>query len=276
MKLKEAQDRSFDLLCVIDGICRKEGIPYFLDGGTEIGAVREKDIIPWDDDIDIKIRWKDYPAFRAAMRAHLPSYLRLIEPEDFAPMFYDFTTRVIDTRYLRRKVTEEDEAYGKLENYLCIDVMQHYHIPEGKLGGGMAKARMKLLYGLGMGHRYHLDFSKYKGAEKLAVALMSAVGKLIPAKTVCRRFRRLADRWDQKHADSPRMFTSWVVSPTEQKSAWFDSSAEGELRGRKFPIPAGYDEDLTLYYGDYMHPPEDRNAFIQHLDEEDRYREPEE
>ena len=60
LKLKEVQDRLFELLCLIDEICRKEGVTYFLDGGTEIGCVREKDIIPWDDDADIKMKWSEY------------------------------------------------------------------------------------------------------------------------------------------------------------------------------------------------------------------------
>ena len=46
MKLKEVQDRSYEMLCMIDDICRKEGVRYFLDGGTEIASVREKDLIP--------------------------------------------------------------------------------------------------------------------------------------------------------------------------------------------------------------------------------------
>ena len=272
MTLKEAQDRSYDLLCMIDDICRREGIRYFLDGGSEIGSVREKDIIPWDDDIDIKMRLQDYPAFKAAMQTYLPDYIRLLEPEDFAPLFYDFTVRVVDTRYLRRKVTEEDEAYGKMENYLCIDVFLHYHIPESNIGAEIAKARVKLLYGLGLGHRYRLDYSKYSGAEKLAVAMMSTAGRLIPAKRLCRRFWMIAGRYDRKAGGSSRAFSNWATGRTEQKYAWFERAAEGELRGRKFPIPAAYDEDLSTYYGDYMHPPKDRNAYIQHLDEEDRYK----
>jgi hypothetical protein len=44
------------------------------------------------------------------------------------------------------------------------------------------------------------------------------------------------------------------------------------LRGRLFPIPVGYEKELTAYYGDYKKPPKDRNVFNQHLDEEDRYK----
>ena len=274
LKLKEVQDRLFELLCLIDEICRKEGVTYFLDGGTEIGCVREKDIIPWDDDADIKMKWSEYPAFRDAMRKHLPEGILVVEPEDFSPLFYDFFIRIVDTRYLRRKVTEADRAYRNMENYLCVDVSVHFHIPEQPLRQKIALGRIKLLYGLGLGHRYHLDYSQYKGVQKLAAAGMRAIGKLIPARTVCRRFFRLADHYDRTAADSPWAFSNWAPNNILQKASWFESRTEGSLRGHAFYIPAEYDDDLTTMYGDYMHPPKDRNAFIQHLDEEDRYQGP--
>ena len=71
--------RTYELLCLIDDICRKEGVTYFLDGGSLIGSVREKDLIAWDDDIDIKMRRDEYPKFKAAMEKNLPEYIRLIE-----------------------------------------------------------------------------------------------------------------------------------------------------------------------------------------------------
>ena len=203
MKLKEVQDRLFELLCLIDEICRKEDVTYFLDGGTEIGSVRDKDIIPWDDDADIKLKWSDYPAFRAAMKKHLPEGIILVEPEDFSPLFYDFFIRIVDTRFLRRKVTDADRAYKNMENYLCVDVSVHFHIPEKPLRRKIAVGRVKLLYGLGMGHRYHMDYSQYTGVQKLGVRALCAVGKLIPAKTVCGRFWKLADYYDRTAADSP-------------------------------------------------------------------------
>ena len=274
MKLKEVQDRLFELLCLIDEICRKEDVTYFLDGGTEIGSVRDKDIIPWDDDADIKLKWSDYPAFRAAMKKHLPEGIILVEPEDFSPLFYDFFIRIVDTRFLRRKVTDADRAYKNMENYLCVDVSVHFHIPEKPLRRKIAVGRVKLLYGLGMGHRYQMDYSQYTGVQKLGVRALCAVGKLIPAKTVCGRFWKLADHYDRIAADSPWAFSNWAPNPIIQKASWFESRTEGEIRGRKFFIPAEYDDDLTTMYGDYMHPPKDRNAFIQHLDEEDRYQDP--
>ena len=271
MKLKETQDRSFELLCMIDDLCREAGVPYFLDGGSEIGAVREKDIIPWDDDIDIKLKWADYPAFLDALRKGLPPYIRLVEPEDYAPLFYDFVVRVVDTRYPRRRITEEDRAYQNLTNDLCIDVFLHFHVPESSLARRLTRLRLRLLYGLGLARRYQMDYQKYTPAEKLPILLMRAAGRLFPARWICRRFFRAVDRLDRRYQASPWGLSNWVPGNTWQKMAWFDSTVPGELRGRSFPIPIGYDEDLTTYYGDYMHPPKDRNAFIQHLDEEDRY-----
>ena len=274
MKLKEAQDRAFELLCLIDDICRNEGVRYDLDGGTEIAAVREKDIIPWDDDVDIKMLWSEYPKFKASLQKHLPDYIILAEPEAFSPFFYDFIVRVVDTRYLRRKVTEEDKAYHNLNNYLCVDVFLHFHVPAGSFSRFLAKARVKVLYGLGLGHRYHLDYSKYSGLQCIVVFLLQLIGRMIPSGFICSRFSRLAAHYDQKHSDSPWLFSNWVLSPCFQKSAWFDNTINGELRGRDFPVPADYDEELRLLYGDYLNPPEDRNAYTQHLDEEDRYKEP--
>ena len=73
---------------------RRNGGRYCRDSGTEIVAAREKDFVPWDDDVDIKVLREDYPAFRAALQRELPDTIRFVEPDQFSPMFYDFISRV--------------------------------------------------------------------------------------------------------------------------------------------------------------------------------------
>ena len=51
---------------VIDWFERNE-IEYALDAGTLLGAVRDKDLIPWDDDIDLCIPMKELPKLENAL-----------------------------------------------------------------------------------------------------------------------------------------------------------------------------------------------------------------
>ena len=57
--LRKAQLRMVDILVAIDKVCRDNGINYWIDYGTLLGAVRHKGFIPWDDDIDICVLTED-------------------------------------------------------------------------------------------------------------------------------------------------------------------------------------------------------------------------
>lgn len=271
MKLPELHDRLFELLCLIDDICKKENVKYFLHAGTELGSVREKDFIPWDDDADIKVMLEDYPAFKKAMLDNLPDHIKLIEPPDFAPAFYDFIIRIVDTRCLLRKETDENNYYKNLQNHIDVDVMLQHKMPNAKIPRAIAYSRLMFWYGLGMGHRYKIDFKKYPGVIKIIVAFLSFIGKFVNPKTVWNRYFKLINVFNKCHstiAMRNTMLWSGMVN-----TEWTDNASTGIIRGREFPIPAGYDAELTSYYGDYKTAPKDRSVFNQHLDEEDRYKE---
>lgn len=61
-----------EMLKDIDALCRKHNIPYFLNGGTALGAVRHKGFIPWDDDADISMMREDFDRFREVIKTDLP------------------------------------------------------------------------------------------------------------------------------------------------------------------------------------------------------------
>lgn len=56
---KEVQSARLRLLCEFKKICEENGLSYFLDSGTLLGAVRHQGFIPWDDDIDVAMPYED-------------------------------------------------------------------------------------------------------------------------------------------------------------------------------------------------------------------------
>lgn len=61
--LKQLQKAEVEILDCIVHICESNDLNYFLIGGTLLGAVRHKGIIPWDDDIDVAMPRNDYEKF---------------------------------------------------------------------------------------------------------------------------------------------------------------------------------------------------------------------
>ncbi|MDR3326576.1 MAG: LicD family protein [Prevotellaceae bacterium] len=73
--LRKAQLRMLDILLEVDKICKKHNIPYWLDWGTLLGAVRHGGFIPWDDDLDIALMRKDHKLLCRVLKKELPDNL---------------------------------------------------------------------------------------------------------------------------------------------------------------------------------------------------------
>ena len=75
------------LLKILNNTAEKYDIPIYASGGTCLGMLRHKGMIPWDDDIDIMIFRKDYNRLVSALskEIHTPVAIRTREND---PYFY--------------------------------------------------------------------------------------------------------------------------------------------------------------------------------------------
>lgn len=62
-ELKEKQKLLLKILSQFHDFCEEYNLVYNIFGGTMLGAVRHKGIIPWDDDIDVTMPRHDYERF---------------------------------------------------------------------------------------------------------------------------------------------------------------------------------------------------------------------
>ena len=264
MTLEELHDELCNMLWTVDDICRKENVRYFLDSGSAIGAVREHGFVPWDDDADIKVLREDYPAFKAAMQKNLPEHLHFIEPQDYAPAFYDFIPRIYDDRLPLREETDADLYYKNYQNRVGIDVFIFDKVPDS----GFAKRRLqicsKILYGMGMSKRYRIDYSKYTPLQRICVAALALVGKPFSTQWICRTWTRIASGYQKRPARWRFPFNYQLHHQHFFPEELYTDTVWLPFRDRKLPLPSGYDAELTQIYGDYMRPPKNKNAFVKH------------
>lgn len=58
--IRYKQLANFNIFKEFDYVCKKNGLTYWIDFGTALGAIRHKGFIPWDDDIDLGMLRADY------------------------------------------------------------------------------------------------------------------------------------------------------------------------------------------------------------------------
>lgn len=71
-EMKQAWASQLEVWEDFDRACRKNGITYFADWGTLLGAVRHGGFIPWDDDMDVCMKREDYNRFNLIAKDIMP------------------------------------------------------------------------------------------------------------------------------------------------------------------------------------------------------------
>ncbi|WP_124067033.1 LicD family protein [Clostridium sp. E02] len=262
--LTQVHQANLAVLKEIDRICRKYKIKYLLDSGTLLGAVRHKGFIPWDDDADIAFTRSNYEAFLKVAERELPEEMELLRPEDLkgGKAFYDFTPRILYKKSQTHENTAQMQYYeGKL-NHLWVDLFLIDELPENKVASTGTLLLHTLIYGLAMGHRYRLDFSKYSFINKIVVGILALIGKLIPMK-VLRKLQHAVAVKDRKGKSKLRYYSNYQPDYlyVTLKKEWCEDTIDLEFEDTKLMAPKGWHEVLSWIYGDYKElPPKEQRT----------------
>lgn len=99
-----------EILAEVDRVCEENNLNYYMIGGTFLGAIRHKDIIPWDIDVDIALFREDYDKLVAILKTYKPNEYELKVTTDknhyspHAVLFLNNTCMEFNTKRLGKKV----------------------------------------------------------------------------------------------------------------------------------------------------------------------------
>lgn len=269
MDLNVLHDQLFDMLVKFDNICREHNITYYLDSGCAIGAVREHDFIPWDDDIDVAITRTEYLKLREVLKKELPENWVFVEPKDFAPYFFDFIPRIVDMSVPLRKETERDRAYQNYQNRMSLEFFILDSVPDSKLTHSVLKFKCKMIYGMARSRRFDNDTSKMDLKEKILSGVCLFLGKFFSLDKIIDMYLNTTMKYADIKSETYIRSNSNLYFIDVTKKEYYKDVIYMDFHGGKMPMPIGYHEVLTKIYGDYMTPTRDYKGFISHTTEEE-------
>ncbi len=251
--LRELQMTELEMMLEFDRVCRENGIPYSMDGGTMLGAVRHKGFIPWDDDMDVMMLREDYEKFRKAAGQLNPEICFWQDHETDPEYRWGYgKLRRTGTTFVRA-----GQEHIKCKTGVYVDVLPLDDVPKSLVG------------------QIFFDFYCFV----LRKVLWSEVGKYSeknPFKRVCYRLLshihpdfifRLCKRSEKKSRNDSVNRVRVMTLPTYGKyyvkdnpfcerygmtKEWLRKLVRYEFEGVQLLGVENYEAYLTHLYGDYM------------------------
>ncbi len=197
-ELERLHTELYDIMSHVVATCDRLAIPYFIIGGSAIGAHFDGAILPWDDDIDIGMERDDYERFCREGGEALPSGYRLQTPlnEPNTP-YYFAKVRKDDTLFIG-----DDEAGIEMHHGIYIDIFPFDRVPDSGAMERLQRLGVRVLC-----NAFVAAAGKLSGGE-LAMLPYRAIAAALPKQLIYRLLRTmqsLFNSWDTRRVTIVRM-----------------------------------------------------------------------
>ena len=253
--LQHLQKVILDITKYIDQLCKENGIEYYLEGGTCIGAIRHKGFIPWDDDLDIIMDSENYDKFIKVCREKLDT-----SKYYFQESYVDWPMPFSKIKLLGTVFEEPSMYYDSPEHRgIFVDIFRLENVSNSKIG-------QKWQYFCG---EVFLCYCLSKrGFDNPSLKKKLLIAASFPLKVKCIRnfFKKQVERYRNKKTDYVGMFGGrYRLHNAIYKRSEFCNPVRVPFEDTMLPVPSGYDAILTQIFGDYMTPPPVKEQVGLHL-----------
>ena len=261
--LRKVQLVQLEIAQEIKRVCQENGIRFWLDFGSALGAVRHGGFIPWDDDLDMGMLREDYEKFLQVASSQLdPRYVLMCwQTEERYPHQYAKVMK-------RGTVYRESVYHGTAFAGIFVDIFPYDRMPDdpaqrrqtgSKLAVYRAMIRAKCGYKT---WRAGGAFSAKRWLKNLPFRFLSLFFNL---RSLREKSDRLACRYNgcqELSICTPQGVFAYGVEQAPRR--YLEHLTQISFEGELFPVPEDYDGYLTCLYGDYMCPPPEEERVGQH------------